>query len=135
MKDVLHYKGYMGSVRFSAEDEVFHGKIEGIDDLISFEGKSVVEIKKAFQEAVDDYLEFCKEIGKEPEKSYKGSFNVRIPAELHRKAIESASMMGVSLNQLVQKAIESTVNSSRLLKVRDGMAACRTKRETQSHRK
>jgi predicted HicB family RNase H-like nuclease len=135
MKDFLHYKGYMGSVRFSAEDEVFHGKIEGIDDLISFEGKSVVEIKKAFQEAADDYLEFCKEIGKEPEKSYKGSFNVRIPAELHKKAIESASMMGVSLNQLVQKAIESTVDSSRLLKVRDGMAACRTKRETPSHRK
>jgi len=59
MKDVLVYKDYTGSVHFSADDEVFFGKIEGIDDLVSFEGKSVVELKTAFEEAVDDYIELC----------------------------------------------------------------------------
>lgn len=109
MKDVLHYKGFIGSVHFSAKDDVFHGKLEGIEDLVSFEGKRVDELKKAFYAAVDDYLELCKEIGKEPERTYKGSFNVRIPAELHRRAMQSASLMGVSLNQLVQKAMEKAV--------------------------
>jgi predicted HicB family RNase H-like nuclease len=109
MKDVLTYKGLIGSVHFSKEDDVFHGKIEGIRDLVSFEGRSVDELKKAFHEAVDDYLEFCKKLGKIPEKSYKGSFNVRISPEIHRQAAIKATMLGISLNQLVQKAIEKAV--------------------------
>jgi predicted HicB family RNase H-like nuclease len=106
MKDVLTYKGFIGSVHFSAEDKVFHGKIEGIDDLVTFEGQSVDELLKAFHEEVDDYIKLCKEIGKEPTRSYKGSFNVRISPETHRKIVEKATRMGLSLNQLVQKAIE-----------------------------
>ena len=106
MKDVLTYKGFIGFVHFSAEDKVFHGKIEGIDDLVTFEGQSVDELLKAFHEEVDDYIKLCKEIGKEPTRSYKGSFNVRISPETHRKVVEKATRMGLSLNQLVQKAIE-----------------------------
>ena len=106
MKDVLTYKGFIGSVHFRAEDKVFHGKIEGIDDLVTFEGQSVDELLKAFHEEVDDYIKICKEIGKEPTRSYKGSFNVRISPETHRKIVEKATRMGLSLNQLVQKAIE-----------------------------
>lgn len=109
MKDVLTYKDFTGSVHFSAADEVFHGKIEGIRDLILFEGQSVAELTTAFHEAVEDYLELCKEVGKEPEKSYKGSFNVRVPFDLHRKAVEKAIRLGISLNQLVQKALEEKV--------------------------
>jgi len=109
MKDILTYKGYIGTVHFSSEDDVFYGKIEGIRDLVSFEGQSVDELKKAFQEAVEDYLEFCKQIGKRPEKSYKGSFNIRISPEIHRQAIIKATMLGISLNQLVQKAIEKAI--------------------------
>lgn len=109
MKDVLTYKGFIGSVHFSAEDKVFHGKLEGITDLVSFEGRSVNELIKAFHEAVDDYIALCKETGKEPIKSCKGSFNVRVPSELHTKAIQQASMLGISLNQLVQKAMEKAV--------------------------
>lgn len=109
MKDVLTYKGFIGSVHFSAEDKVFHGKIEGITDLVAFEGRSVNELVKAFHEAVDDYIALCKETGKEPLKSCKGSFNVRVPSELHTKAIQQASMLGISLNQLVQKAMEKAV--------------------------
>ena len=67
------------------------------------------ELKKAFHEAVDDYLETCKEMGRESQKPFKGSFNVRIPSDLHRKAAAKATMMGVSLNQLVQKALEEKV--------------------------
>ena len=68
--------------------------LEAINDLIMFEGTSVKELKKAFHEAVDDYLETCKEMGRAP---HKGSFNVRIPSDLHRKAAARATMMGVSL--------------------------------------
>lgn len=105
----MTYKGYIGTVHYSEEDEIFHGKIEAINDLIIFEGTSVKELKKAFREAVDDYLETCREMGREPQKPFKGSFNVRIPSELHRKAVERATRMGVSLNQLVQKALEEKV--------------------------
>ena len=109
MSDVMTYKGYIGSVRYSEEDEVFHGKIEAINDLIMFEGTNVKELKKSFHEAVDDYLETCKEMGREPQKPFKGSFNVRIPSNLHRMAAKKATMMGISLNQFVQKALEEKV--------------------------
>lgn len=79
MKDTLTYGQFTGSVRFSAEDNTFFGKIEGIRDLITFEGQSVAELTTAFREAVDDYLDLCRRVGKEPLKSAKGSFNIRIP--------------------------------------------------------
>lgn len=107
MKNVLKYKAFIGSVSYSAEDEVFFGKLEGIDDLVSFEGKSVEALKSAFEEAVDDYLDLCKETGKQPLKSFKGSFNVRVQPITHRKAFLKAAELGVSLNQLVEKALES----------------------------
>lgn len=110
MKDILKFEGFIGSVHFSAEDECFFGKIEGIDDLVTFEGQNAKEIKKAFQEAVKDYKELCKITGKHMHKSYKGSFNVRISPELHKRAVQKSLMLGISLNQLVQKAIEEEVN-------------------------
>lgn len=106
MKDVLTYKRFIGSVHFDAEDKVFHGKVEGIDDLVTFEGSTVEELIQAFHEEVDDYIRLCKEQGKEPLKSYKGSFNVRIPPELHKKAVERAKALGITLNKLIQKAVE-----------------------------
>lgn len=109
MKDKLEYKSFIGSVLFSAEDEVFHGKIEGIDDLVTFEGASVSDLKAAFVEAVEDYLETRAEIGKKPEKSYTGTFNVRIKPELHKKVARKAFKHGYSLNQMVEKALEDCV--------------------------
>ena len=106
MSDLLTYKGYNGSAHYSAADEVFYGKLEGIDDLVSYEGTSVKELIKAFNEAVEDYLETCREIGKEPNKTYKGSFNVRIPAELHRNAAIFAASAAISLNDFVKTAIQ-----------------------------
>ncbi len=113
MNKLLEYNGYYASVDFSAEDEVFHGKLIGINDLVTFEGDSVMELKSAFHEAVEDYLETCKEINKSPDKTYKGSFNVRIPSELHRRAALYASMQKLSLNDFVRKAIDSTIGSTK----------------------
>ena len=109
MKDILQYKDFIGSVHFNAADEIFFGKIEGIDDLVSFEGNTVSELKQAFEEAVNDYIILCKTSGKRIEKSYKGSFNVRIAPELHKKAKLLSVMQGISLNQFIQKAVEQEV--------------------------
>jgi predicted HicB family RNase H-like nuclease len=109
MKDLLQHKGFMGSVHFSTQDDCFFGRIEGIDDLVTFEGRSVDEIKTAFQGAVEDYKRLCETVGKPMQRSYKGSFNVRISPELHRKAVQKSLIHGLSLNQLVQKAIEDSV--------------------------
>ncbi len=105
MNDILQYKEYYASLHFSSEDDVFYGKILGIDDLVNFEGASVKELKKTFHEAVDDYLETCKQLGKEPNKTYKGSFNVRIPTDLHKAAAVFASVNNISLNDFIKTAI------------------------------
>jgi predicted HicB family RNase H-like nuclease len=108
----LHYKNYAGSVEFSEEDTVFHGKVIGIKALISFEGDSVNAITQDFHKAIDEYLQFCAAKGKEPEKPFKGSFNVRISSELHRKLALTASSRGISLNALVEDAIKQSVSVS-----------------------
>ena len=106
----MQYKNFIGCVHFNADDEIFYGKIEGINDLVTFEGKSVKKLKKAFEEAVEDYLQLCELVGKPAAKSYKSSFNVRIPQELHRQTVQKALMSGISLNQLIQKALEKEVS-------------------------
>src|SRR5579871_1837628 len=106
MSEVLTYKGYYASLHFSAEDEVFLGKLLGIEDLVIFEGASVKELKKNFHEAVNDYLDTCEQLGKEPNKTYKGTFNVRISTELHKAAAVYASIHNVSLNDFVKTAID-----------------------------
>ena len=107
--NMLKYKDFCGSVEYSAADECFFGKIIGTTDLVTFEGSSVNNLKKAFAEAVEDYLVLCKEAGKEPQKSYKGSFNIRISPELHKTAAAIANREGISLNSFVEKAIYNEV--------------------------
>lgn len=109
MNDILEYKGYYANIHFSGEDDVFYGKLIGINDLIMFEGNSVKDLKKAFKEAVDDYLETCETVVKTPEKTYKGVFNVRIPSDLHRQAALFAAIKKVSLNDFVRYAIDITI--------------------------
>ena len=113
MKDVLKFGDFIGSVHFSAEDECFFGRIEGIDDLVTFEGRDVRELKRAFHEAVEDYLQLCREAGKPPLKSYVGTFNVRIPGDLHRKAARKSALLGISLNQLIERAVQKEVDEPR----------------------
>lgn len=110
MNDILEYKGYYAEVHFNSEDEVFYGKLFGINDLVSFEGTTVKELKKAFHEAVDDYFATCEKLGKDPEKTYKGSFNVRIPSELHRQAARYATLKKMTLNDFVRQAIDNMLS-------------------------
>lgn len=77
MNDILEYKGYYADIHFSANNEVFYGKNLNINDLVSFEGDSVKELKEAFHKAVEDYLETCNELGKEPDKTYKGTITAQ----------------------------------------------------------
>lgn len=109
MKDILRHGDFIGSVHFSAEDDCFYGKLEGIDDLVTFEGRDVGELKRSFLEAVEDYVDLCRRAGKPLFKSYGGTFNIRMPAELHRKAARRSALLGISLNQLVQRAVEKEV--------------------------
>lgn len=111
MKNVMEYKGYMGVVEFSSDDGVFFGKLLGINDLITFEGETVRELEKGFREAVDDYLKTCSDLGKDPERAYKGSFNVRIDPDIHRKATFKAEALHISLNELVERAITKEVEN------------------------
>jgi predicted HicB family RNase H-like nuclease len=108
-KNYLHYKGYDGSIAFSEQDAVFHGKVVGISSLISFEGDSVKTIIADFHNAVDEYLEYCEKNKKDPEKAFEGSFNVSVGSELHRKAALEASGRGISLNALVEDALRQFV--------------------------
>lgn len=96
----------IGSVHFSSIDETFFGKSEGINDLVTFKGPSVKELIKSFEEAVLDYKFLCKEAGKNVNKSFKGSFNVRIDPKLHDLAFIKATKEGISLNQFVQTALK-----------------------------
>jgi len=102
MNDILHYKNYYASVHFSSVDEVFYGKILSINDLVNFEGSSVKELKTAFEEAVEDYIDTCKQIGKSPDKTYKGTFNVRVPSTLHKEASMFAAVNNLTLNEFVK---------------------------------
>jgi predicted HicB family RNase H-like nuclease len=104
--DVLTYKGFIGSVHFSAQDDVFFGKVEGVNDLITFEGNSVQELKDAFHYVVDEHIKDCEIENIPVEKSYKGSFNLRIPPDLHRRAAVTARAHGSTLNSFVRNAIE-----------------------------
>lgn len=108
-KSILEYKGYHTKIEFDSEEFVLRGKIEGINDFVDFECEDLKDVEKEFQEAVDDYLEFCKEVGKEPDKEYKGTFNVRISPELHKRLVNVAMKNGDTLNASVEKAIQEYV--------------------------
>lgn len=111
MANTMRYKEYIGSVNYDDEDEIFHGKLEFINDSVLFEGSTVEELKKMFHEAVDEYIATCKEMGKEPQKPFKGVFNVRVKPELHQQAAIIAARKGVALNQVVAEALSQYVAS------------------------
>lgn len=105
MTKLLEYKSYFGSVAFSEEDETFHGKLEFIRDLVTFEATDAKGLKAAFQEAVEDYLAFCAGEGRDPDLPLKGSFNIRPGQDLHRRAMRLAARRGSNLNAVVSEAL------------------------------
>jgi predicted HicB family RNase H-like nuclease len=105
----LGYKGYTGSIEYSKEDDLLYGKVLGIRGLISYEGKTGKDLELDFKEAIEEYMDTCKQEGITPEKPFKGSFNVRIPTELHQKAALLAMEDKMSLNNFVAESIRERV--------------------------
>lgn len=108
MNNTMQYKGYLGSVEFSEEDELFFGKVMGIRSLISYEGETAHELLADFHRSVNEYLESCRAEGHEPEIAYKGSFNVRIPPDLHRQLVIYATSHQMTLNHCIEKILASS---------------------------
>lgn len=109
MNNILEYKGYYGNVNYSAEDNILYGNLIGINSSIFYEGESVASLKKDFEESVDAYLETCAEQGIEPEKTYRGSFNIRISPELHKTLVVFSASHNKTLNATVEEAIKQYV--------------------------
>ena len=107
--NTMTYKGYLGSVAYSEKDQVFFGKVEGINGLVNFEGESVKELTNAFHEAVDDYLAYCEEEGIVPDKSYSGMLNVRLTPAIHRQIALLSVQAGVTINAYIKKALEEKI--------------------------
>jgi predicted HicB family RNase H-like nuclease len=107
--ETLSYKGYIGSIHYSKEDKTFWGKVEMIRSLVTFEADNAAELENAFQDAVDDYIETCTIQGINPEKPFKGVFNLRINPELHKAAYEEAIKEGISLNRFVERSISKSL--------------------------
>ena len=111
MSNTMEYKGYTGSVEYSAEDRLLYGRLVGIRDRVLFDGEDVKSLEKNFRGAVDEYLAFCKEEGRTPDKPFKGSLNIRIPSELHRTLAIRAEQQHKSLNSVIAEQLASTIET------------------------
>lgn len=111
MTSLMEYRGYHAKIDYSAEDRTFVGRVLGINDVLVFDGLNPDELETMFHESIDDYLEMCAELGKEPNKEYKGTFNIRISPDLHRRAVLESEEQNISLNQFVSNSIENELNS------------------------
>jgi len=109
---MLRYKGYTGYVEFDDESRIFHGEILDLQDVITFQGRSVEEIEKAFRDSTDDYLAFCEKRGEEPDKPFSGRLMVRLPPHLHRRVYVTARREGKSLNQWIKDKLEKASEPS-----------------------
>ena len=104
MANTVEYKDYIGSIEYSPEDKCFFGKLEMIDDLVTFEANRADELEINFQRAVDEYIQTCKELERKPQKTYKGIFNVRIDPKLHKKLCKRAIKEGWNIIELYYTA-------------------------------
>jgi predicted HicB family RNase H-like nuclease len=109
---MMQYKGYVGRIEFDDEAGIFHGEVIGTRDVITFQGKSVAELKAALRESVDDYLAFCKTRGETPNKPFSGQFVTRVSPDLHRQISLAASISGKSLNAWVVEQLQAAVGQS-----------------------
>ena len=109
--NTMHYKVYEATVAYDGDAELFHGEVLNLRDMITFQGKSVAELKTALAESVEDYLAFCKESGEAPEKPYSGQFMVRIEPPLHRSLVIAAKRSGLSLTKWVSGVLERAASS------------------------
>jgi predicted HicB family RNase H-like nuclease len=103
---MIEYKGYIAEPRYDSEDKCFSGTVLNISDIVHFEGCTVEELEQAFQDSVDEYLDYCEAEGREPEKPFSGRFLVRISPDLHRRITAAARKHGKSLNAYVEETLE-----------------------------
>jgi predicted HicB family RNase H-like nuclease len=108
--NTMQYKNYMAKVEYDDEAGVFHGEVIDLRDVITFEGESVGELRQAFEDSVEDYLEFCSQRGEEPEKPFSGRFLLRISPELHREISMLAKLEDSSLNQWIKERLADAVS-------------------------
>lgn len=109
MANTIEYKGYIASVEYSFKDKRLLGKLEMVDNLVTFEATNVEDLEKNFKSSVDEYLETCKQLRLTPQKTFKGVFNLRIEPELHRKIYKEALKSGQSLNAYVKNVLAKEV--------------------------
>jgi predicted HicB family RNase H-like nuclease len=114
MNNYLHYKGYVGVVEFSEEDGVFHGKVLGIQPLISFEGDTVDSITEDFHSSVNEYILFCKSKGIRPEKTHMNTISIKLGPALYHKASLYAQKRGIKLTTFVEDVIRQTISATAL---------------------
>lgn len=107
----MKYKGYQGRVVYDDEVKIFHGEIIGLRDVITFQGTSVEELEQAFKDSIDEYLNFCKELKRAPEKPFSGNLMLRLSPELHEQAAFAAQCQGVSLNAWIKQGIAQYLTS------------------------
>jgi predicted HicB family RNase H-like nuclease len=107
----MKYKGYHGQVTYDEEAKLFHGEVVGLRDVITFQGTSVDELEQAFKDSVNEYLDFCKELGRDPEKPFSGKLMLRLPPEIHERAAYEARNSGVSLNAWLKHGIQHLLTS------------------------
>ena len=110
MSNSLSYKGYTALIEFSAEDGCFIGHLVGIKDVVGFHGESVAELKVAFEEAVNDYLDTCDRVGKSPQEPYSGQLMLQITPEIHAAVATAAELSGKSINQWATEALHREAN-------------------------
>jgi predicted HicB family RNase H-like nuclease len=106
---MMEYKGYVAKVEFDDDVGVFHGEVLNLRDVITFQGRTVAELRKAFRDSVDDYVEFCTERGEPPEKPYSGHFVVRVDPSLHKAIATQARLADKSLNAWLQDVLRDRV--------------------------
>ena len=116
----MTYKGYEGVARFDEEAGIFSGEVINTRDVITFQGASVKELKRAFEESVDDYLEFCSTRGEEPEKPFSGTLSLRMSPELHRETAAAAYQCGKSINAYIIDRLQAKTELARVVKVEPG---------------
>jgi len=122
---MIEYKGYSGVFEFDPSIDAFHGRVVGLQDVVTFQGRSLDELRQEMAESVEDYLELCAEVGKDPERPYRGEFLVRTTPKVHRAAAIEAEASGLSLNAWVESVITTVVKERRT-------SASRTRRATKS---
>ncbi|MBU0700519.1 type II toxin-antitoxin system HicB family antitoxin [bacterium] len=107
----MEYRGYLGQIKFDSEADIFHGEVNNIRDVITFQGKTVEELRKSFEDSIEDYLAFCAERGEEPEKPFSGRFTVRLSPEEHRKIIFAAEKNRKSVDSWVVEVLSQSARA------------------------